>query len=150
MVSLNATHGPTGKLSPQPWLDTPETKAEIAKTIVDFYPMLPAFYVGVVFHEMPRDRMFVSGKPTDDFVRIAVDHIARQFPEDALAQKWLNHVSASLAAFTSDLGYRWEVHFDETPFKFWRIQGYPAPLPDSEAERKWKADDAACPYDFAA
>ncbi len=30
MVSLNATYGPTGKLSPQPWLDAPETRAVIA------------------------------------------------------------------------------------------------------------------------
>ena len=30
MVSLYATFGPTGKLSPQPWLDAPETKAVIA------------------------------------------------------------------------------------------------------------------------
>ena len=29
MVSLNATYGPTGKLSPQPWLDAPETKTVI-------------------------------------------------------------------------------------------------------------------------
>ncbi|MBT3306944.1 MAG: CCA tRNA nucleotidyltransferase [Alphaproteobacteria bacterium] len=30
MVSLNALHGPTGKLSPQPWLDAPETQTVIA------------------------------------------------------------------------------------------------------------------------
>ena len=29
MISLNATYGPTGRLSPQPWLDAPETKAVI-------------------------------------------------------------------------------------------------------------------------
>jgi len=30
MVSLNASFGPTGKLSPQPWLTAPETKAVVA------------------------------------------------------------------------------------------------------------------------
>ncbi len=35
MVSLNATYGPTGKLSPQPWLDAPETKAVIAALTAD-------------------------------------------------------------------------------------------------------------------
>ncbi|NQV83407.1 MAG: CCA tRNA nucleotidyltransferase [Rhodospirillales bacterium] len=30
MVSLNALHGPTGKLSPQAWMDAPETRAVIA------------------------------------------------------------------------------------------------------------------------
>ena len=29
MISLNATYAPTGRLSPQPWLDAPETKAVI-------------------------------------------------------------------------------------------------------------------------
>ena len=35
MVSLNATHSPTGKLSPQPWLDAPETKAVIGALTAD-------------------------------------------------------------------------------------------------------------------
>ena len=35
MVSLYATHGPIGKLSPQPWLDAPETKAVIAALRAD-------------------------------------------------------------------------------------------------------------------
>ncbi len=35
MVSLNATYGPIGKLSPQPWLDAPETKAVIAALTAD-------------------------------------------------------------------------------------------------------------------
>ena len=35
MVSLNATYGPTGKLSPQPWLDAPETKAVIDALTAD-------------------------------------------------------------------------------------------------------------------
>ncbi|MBC8339208.1 MAG: CCA tRNA nucleotidyltransferase [Rhodospirillales bacterium] len=30
MVSLTAAHGPTGKLSPQPWMEAPETRAVIA------------------------------------------------------------------------------------------------------------------------
>ena len=35
MVSLNATYGPTGKLSPQPWLDAPETKTVIGALTAD-------------------------------------------------------------------------------------------------------------------
>ena len=126
-----------------------ETKTKMAETIVGLYPMLPPFYVGVVFHETPKDNFFISGKPTEDFVRISVDHIARQFPDDAFAQNWLNHMAKSLTPFTEALGYRWEAHFDETPFKLWRIQGFQPPLPDSEAERKWKADDAASAYNSA-
>lgn len=124
-----------------------QTKTEMAEAIVTLYPMLPKFYVGVVFHEVPSESFFISGKPADDFVRIAVDHIARQFPDDAYATKWLDHMSRVLAPFTEGRGYRWEVHIDETPFKLWRIQGFPAPLPESEAERRWKAEDAASPYD---
>ncbi len=35
MISLNATYGPTGRLSPQPWLDAPETKAVIGALTAD-------------------------------------------------------------------------------------------------------------------
>lgn len=124
-----------------------QTKEEMARAITALYPMLPRFYVGVVFHETERENMFIGGEPADDFVRISVDHIARQFPNEAFARKWLDQMSSSLAPFTEKRGFRWEVHFDETPFKLWRIQGLPAPLPESEAERKWRADNAASPYD---
>lgn len=123
-----------------------ETRIAMAEAITALYPMLPKFYVGVVFHETASENFFIGAKPTADFVRIAVDHIARQFPDDDFARKWLDQMSISLAPFTEGLGFRWEAHIDETPFRLWRIQGYPAPLPNSEAERRWKADNAASPY----
>ncbi len=43
-------------------------------------------------------------------------------------------MSRSLAPFTQGVRLRWEVDFDETPFKLWRSKGFPPPLPDSEAE----------------
>jgi hypothetical protein len=123
-----------------------DTKKAMSETIVKLYPMLPPFYVGVLFHAKPADTFFISGKPTDDFVRIAVDHIARQFPNQEVAQNWLNQMSKILTPFTEGRGFRWEVHIDETPFNLWRIQGFPAPLPDSEAENKWRVEDKASAY----
>lgn len=108
-------------------------------------PLPPPFML--LFHEKPSDTFFISGKPTDDFVRIAVDHIARQFPYQEYAHNWLNRMSKMLTSFTEGRGFRWEVHIDETPFTLWRIQGFPAPLPDSEAEKKRRGEDKASAYD---
>jgi hypothetical protein len=81
-----------------------DTKQAMSETIVKLYPMLPPFYVGVLFHEKPADTFFISGKPTDDFVRIAVDHIARQFPNQEIAQNWLNQMSKMLTPFIEGCG----------------------------------------------
>jgi 4-oxalocrotonate tautomerase family enzyme len=56
-----------------------EDKRAFATRVTDLYAEigLPRFYVGVVFHELPKDSFFIGGKPTNDFVRIWIDQIAR-------------------------------------------------------------------------
>jgi len=41
---------------------------------------LPAFYVVVLFTPIEKDSFYVGGKSTDKFVRIVVQHLARQIP----------------------------------------------------------------------
>ena len=55
---------------------TPEDKQEMATRITDIYT-IPRFYVGILFHEQPKDSFFMGSVPRGDFVRIRLDHFAR-------------------------------------------------------------------------
>ena len=125
---------------------SPEDKQAIAQRITGIYRMLPEFYVGVVFQAVPADSFYVGGKPADDFVRIWVDHIARTFHDEALKTRFLAAVDRLLAPFIADRELRWEMHVDETPFSLWTIQGLRPPLPNTEAEMRWRAEGRPSRY----
>jgi len=121
-------------------------KRGIAQRITSIYKVLPKFYVGVVFQEIPREAFYIGGEPADDFVRIWVDHIARTFSDEALKARFLSACDKLLAPFIADRGLRWEMHVDETAFSLWTIQGLRPPSPDTEAERRWVSENRASPY----
>ncbi len=126
---------------------TAEDKKAMSERITRIYRMLPAFYVGVVFQEVPKSSLYVGGEPTDDFVRIWVDHIARQFKDEEGKDRFWVAVNKVLRPFISDRGLRWEMHIDETPFSLWTIEGLRPPLPDTPAEQKWRAENKASVYE---
>lgn len=64
-----------------PTLYSREDKAAIAAAVTKVYKGLPEFYVLVLFVPVEKDDFYVSGKADDRFVRIGIEHIARQFPE---------------------------------------------------------------------
>jgi phenylpyruvate tautomerase PptA (4-oxalocrotonate tautomerase family) len=121
-------------------------KQSIAQVITSLYPILPKFYVGVVFNETRDGSLYVGGVPVSNFVRISVDHIARQFDNDAIRQRWLAMCARSLSPYTLGRGFDWEIHIDETPFQLWLINGQRPPSPDSEHERFWIAENRPLPY----
>jgi len=127
-----------------------EDKQTMAASIVRLYPILPKFYVGVLFHEVSRENFYIGGVANDKFVRISVDHIARQFSDDEIRERWLGWVTKTLAPFTADRGLDWELHIDETPFHIWLMQGMRPPLPNSEAETKWISENRPSPYEAGA
>jgi Putative oxalocrotonate tautomerase enzyme len=45
------------------------------------------------------------------------------------------------------LELEWELHIAETPRNLWRINGIDPPPKDSEAEKIWKEQDKALPYE---
>jgi phenylpyruvate tautomerase PptA (4-oxalocrotonate tautomerase family) len=122
---------------------TVEDKKAIAERITRIYRSLPAFYVGVVFQEVSKTSFYVGGEPADDFVRIWVDHIARQFKDEEIKGQFLATVKKVLTPFISDRGLRWEMHVDETPFSLWTIEGLRPPPPDTPAEQKWRTENRA-------
>jgi phenylpyruvate tautomerase PptA (4-oxalocrotonate tautomerase family) len=66
-----------------------EDKQAIAQRITAVYGDLPRFYVGVVFEAVARTSFFIGGEPADDFVRISVDHIARQIRDEETKTRFL-------------------------------------------------------------
>jgi phenylpyruvate tautomerase PptA (4-oxalocrotonate tautomerase family) len=124
---------------------TDDDKTAIAKAITSIYP-LPKFYVGVIFQGIPKHSFYIGGESADDFVRIWVDHIARQFSDEAMKDGFFAAVNRLLAPYIGDRGLRWEVHVDETPFSLWTIQGLKPPMPHSAAEKKWRDENRPSPY----
>ena len=59
---------------------TVEDKQEYAERNTGIYTKynLPAFYVSVMFHELPADTFYVGGEEASGYIRIWVDHIARR------------------------------------------------------------------------
>jgi phenylpyruvate tautomerase PptA (4-oxalocrotonate tautomerase family) len=112
-----------------------EDKQAIAQRITAVYGDLPRFYVGVVFEAVARTSFFIGGEPADDFVRISVDHIARQIRDEETKTRFLE-----------GRGLRWEMHVDETPFSLWSIQGLRPPVPGTPEGEKWRTDNQPSPF----
>jgi phenylpyruvate tautomerase PptA (4-oxalocrotonate tautomerase family) len=117
---------------------TAEDKQAFAARITELYSEfgVPRFLVGVIFQELPRDSFFIAGEPTDDFVRIWIDQIARNVPEAARGW-WMKRVSQVVAPFVSERGLRWEAHVDDTPRALWTVNGFKPPAEGSEDEKRW-------------
>jgi phenylpyruvate tautomerase PptA (4-oxalocrotonate tautomerase family) len=129
-----------------------EDKKDITEMLTQFYVEgveLPKFYVVVRFDEYPPDSMWLGGEPANDFVRIVVDHIARQMEDQAFRELCMSILCERLAPFTNERGLRTEIHLDETPIDLWRVDGLRPPPPYSEAEKQWAKDNAPSPYDLA-
>lgn len=125
---------------PQAFSD--QDKAELAERITDVYgAVMPRFYVGIVFQALEPRNFFMGGRPADRFVRIVMEHIARSFPDIETSRRFIDRINAILKPYVADRGYDWELHVDETPFDYWSINGHYPPKPNTEDERRWRADN---------
>ncbi|KAH7696574.1 hypothetical protein AAVH_36355, partial [Aphelenchoides avenae] len=90
---------------------TDEQKHGLAQAITDVYVDkvgLPPFYVNVFFIEIPKSNFFIGAKPTDKFVRITVQHIARQFENDEQKKGFMDLYEGAIAPFIKERGFDWE------------------------------------------
>ena len=94
-----------------PGVFSDQQKSDLANAITKLYMGfgLPAFYVVVMFKELKTSEYFVGGKPAEKFVRVCVQHIARQFESNATLNVWFEAYGAVLAPFIKELGLDWEV-----------------------------------------
>jgi phenylpyruvate tautomerase PptA (4-oxalocrotonate tautomerase family) len=128
--------------------DTADKKA-FSTAITDIYADLaglPRFYVVVVFEERPPGTVWVGGEPADNFVRVVIDHIARQLDTPEMRDLTMEMMEATLEPFAKDRGFNWEIHIDETPLDLWRTQGLMPPPAESDEEKRWARDNAASPW----
>src|SRR5262249_30865780 len=122
-----------------------EDKGALSKRITAVYSSLPKFYVSVIFEEVPDESFYIGGEPTRQFIRIQMDHIARQLTSEAAKANFLARVEDAIAPFMKDRGYNWEFHIDETPFDLWVVQGMRPPRAGTEDEKRWIAENKPSP-----
>jgi hypothetical protein len=132
---------------------SPTSKAAFSKSITSFYTQvgLPAFYVVVNFVPMPENTTYVGGEPTNPskpFIRIAIEHIAVNLPDDDGRRKQTaDGLAKIMKPHIEDMGYDWEFHVDETDRRLWRINGLAAPPFGSEEEKMWSRENRAVPWE---
>jgi Putative oxalocrotonate tautomerase enzyme len=79
-------------------------------------------------------------------VRIWIDHIARTLPLPEHKADWMRRAHKAVLPIFTARGVNWELHVDETPRDLWLIQGLIPPMPNTEQEKKWHADNKPTPY----
>ena len=136
---------PLWKIYHSPGAFSDADKQAIAEQITGIYRALPKFYVGVVYQEVAEHSFYVGGEPARDFVRIWVDHIARQFSGEEMKARFLAAIGRIFEPYITRHNLRWEMHVDETPFDLWTIQGVRPPKPDTEDEKRWKLQNQPSP-----
>ncbi|KAK7451314.1 hypothetical protein VKT23_012655 [Stygiomarasmius scandens] len=130
-----------------PNLYTSEEKAAIAKAITAIYSSLPLFYVVVLFVEVPKENYFVGGERNDRFLRIVIQHLARQFADDSRKRDFMNRYETALDPWTKKKGIDWEIQVADMDPVSWNENGIQPPLPDTEAEKMWKELNKAVLYE---
>jgi len=123
-----------------------QDRKDIAAAITGLYKMLPAFYVVVLFIDIPTTHYFVGGKNEDKFLRIGVEHIARHFPDDPSKRGFMDMYEAAIAPWTKGRGIDWEVQISEEDRTLWNENGMNPPMPKSEDEKMWRELNKATPY----
>lgn len=104
---------PMHRIYTTPGLYLPKEKQELAKAITKIYTSngLPAFYVLVLFIDLPTDSFYVGGEQTSarGVARFNVQHLARQFPDKKTKLGFMKMYEDALKPFTVDKKLNWEV-----------------------------------------
>ncbi|KAJ7202141.1 putative oxalocrotonate tautomerase [Mycena pura] len=124
-----------------------EDKAAIATAVTGVYSQLPAFYVVVLFIELEHENFFVGGKSNHRFLRIGVEHIARNFRDDQHKRAFLSRYERALEPFTKARGIDWEIQVTDCDRLLWHENGMAPPLADTEEENIWKQENRAVPLE---
>jgi phenylpyruvate tautomerase PptA (4-oxalocrotonate tautomerase family) len=91
---------PLHRLYVPPHLYSVDDKAAISAAITNVYSKtLPEFYVVVLFINVDKDDFYVGGKRSDTFLRISVQHIARQMAEQVVLHCRIIHNRVMLKLF---------------------------------------------------
>ncbi len=126
-----------------------EQKAALASDITKLYVDigLPAFYTSVVFCAVPEESFYLGGRRAASFVRISIERIARTLARDEESrQSWLRRIDETLAPHIGQRGFAWEYNIQESSRDLWKTNGIAPPPTDSDAEKKWAAENRPSAY----
>ncbi|ETI25443.1 hypothetical protein G647_02216 [Cladophialophora carrionii CBS 160.54] len=152
---------PLWRIFSHPSTFSPVQRQDLAKAVTALYVSrgLPAFYVNVIFVDLPdadgaNPSCFVGGEPRPNFVRVVVEQIARTMAASDTDQgkerrrKWMDLINETLKPSIIDRPeIDWELHIYETPRDLWRIQGLDPPPAFSDAEKVWVEKNKPIPYE---
>ncbi|OQV13679.1 hypothetical protein BV898_12073 [Hypsibius exemplaris] len=141
---------PLHRIFHHPSAFTQAEKQSLTERITEIYTGgagLPPFYVVVLFISVNTEDFFVGGKTTDKFVRIVVQHLARQIPNKEGKKAFSDKYEAAIAPFIKDKGFDWEVATEEVPPDMWRENGLTPPAPNTPAEKEWFRLNRPAPYE---
>jgi hypothetical protein len=102
---------PLWRIYSHPSTFSPAQREGLAKAITSLYVNagLPAFYVNVLFIDTNDNSAFISGKATNNFVRLTVEQIARAMPSPDTAEgaayrkRWMDMINkVSLIEYCED------------------------------------------------
>ncbi|KAF7303587.1 4-oxalocrotonate tautomerase [Mycena indigotica] len=129
-----------------------EEKGVLSEKITDIYEGvgLPRFYVVVFFVELEGHDFYYGGKPAKSFVRIDVEHIARNFGDAPVAAKkeFLDKYEAVIEPWIKGRGVDWEVQIkDICDRDLWHENGRSPPAIGSVEETIWKKENRPVPDD---
>ena len=80
-----------------------EDKDALAEKITDVYArVMPRFYVNILFTPVPEDCFYIGGKRRNNFVRIVMEHIAREFPNEEASTRFINKINQVIAPYVMD------------------------------------------------
>jgi phenylpyruvate tautomerase PptA (4-oxalocrotonate tautomerase family) len=103
---------------------TPPDQEKLAQMITDLYSTppatLPAFYVDVIYVEVPTDKLFVAGKPRNDFVRFSIEHLATHLDkEPPRLVRFHKAIDNALIPFLKERQLEWEYSVVKLPTFSW-------------------------------
>jgi len=132
-----------------PGLLTSAEKKELSQQLTKIYLLfdLPAFYVNIIFSEIPSDSFYVGGEENDTFIRLVVEHLARSFSSTEHQNRYMSKLDAVIKPLFDSKGYTWEYHIIESSRDLWKIQSIVPPPPRSEAEKMWSRENKAIPWE---
>ncbi|KAK0491538.1 hypothetical protein IW261DRAFT_1413828 [Armillaria novae-zelandiae] len=100
-----------------------EDKAAVVKAVQQTYPLVPKFYVVVIFIEVDKENFYVGAEATDNF-----------------------KYEKALEPFIKARGADWEIQVAEMDRRLWGINGINPPPRNSEAEAIWIKENRPSEY----
>ncbi|CZR65183.1 uncharacterized protein PAC_15083 [Phialocephala subalpina] len=130
---------PLWSINHSPECFSQEEKTAMAKAITKLYQAygLPAFYVQVIFNEIPPTSLFIGGEGHSKFAGVSIYHVARAFQSDGQKKRFLDDADSVLNPVLGPKGMDWEYFVTESPRDLWKTNGIVPPETGSDLEKKW-------------